>query len=154
MWTWAHLAHFIIRALLVSKTTDIPQKALFSTDLHWTNNVPHCTGYWYIYCTSMYVSTDLYRTVLNNTLRFYWLALYSTEQRCTFWLTRTVQHWTTLYRKLTCTVHYWIIQNGYTYTHCTLLYNTEQEYRHILYTTVQYLTHYNLILFTFFNFYS
>ena len=31
--------------LLVSKTTDIPKKALCLTDLHCTNTVPHCKGH-------------------------------------------------------------------------------------------------------------
>ena len=132
-----------------------PKRTVFD----WLTLYKHCTAlyrtliYTVHYCTSLYVSTDLYCTVLNNTVRFYWLALYSTEQRCTFWLTRTVQHWTTLYRILTCTVHYWTVQNGYTDTHCTLLYSTEQEYRHTLYTTVQHSTHYNSILFIFFKFF-
>ena len=70
-----------------------------------------------IYCTVLYITLRFYWIVLystDNTVRFYWHALYSTEQRCTFWLTRTVQHWTTLYMILTCTAHYWTVQNGYT----------------------------------------
>ena len=104
----------------------------------------HCTAlyrtliYTVHYCTSLYVSTDLYCTVLNNTVRFYWLALYSTEQRCTFWLTRTVQHWTTLYRILTCTVHYWTVQNGYTDTYW--VYTTVQHWTGIQTHTVHYCT--------------
>ena len=109
----------------------------------WLTLYKHCTTlyrtliYTVQYCTSLYVSTELYCTVLNDTVRFYWHALYSTAQRCTFWLTCTVQHWTILYRILTCTVHYWTVQNGYTDTYCTQLYSTERGYRRTLYTTVQ-----------------
>ena len=119
---------------------------LYSTEQHCTFLLTCTVQYW----TTLYVSIDMHRTVLKNNVRFYWHALYSTEQCCTFWLTRAVQHWTTLYMILTCTVHYWAVQNGYTDTHCTQLYSTERGYRHTLYTTVQYSTHYNSILFYFF----
>ena len=87
------------------------------------------------YCILLYVSTDLYCTVLNNTVRSYWHAQYNTEKSCTFWPTRTVQYWTTLYRILTCTVHYWTVQNGYNDKHYTQLNIMEQGYRHTLYLT-------------------
>ena len=76
-------------ALLVSKTTDI---RVFD----WLTLYKHCTIlyrtliYTIHYCISLYVSFDLYCTALNNAVRFYWHALYSIEQHCTFLLTSTV----------------------------------------------------------------
>ena len=87
------------------------------------------------YCTSLYVSTDLYCTLRNNTVRFYWHALYSTEQRCSFdWLvlysteSYCTGNWHALYTTeqyrtgiLTHIVHNCTALNGDTDTHCTLL---------------------------------
>ena len=129
-----------VLSLLVSKTTDIPKKALCLTDLHCTNTVPHCTGHWYIlystvhhctfllnctvqYWTILYVSTDMHCTVLYNAVRFDWLVLYSTEPYCTgYWhaLYTTEQYRTGI---LTHTVHNCTALNGDTDTHCTLLYS-------------------------------
>ena len=113
------------------------------TVFDWHTLYKHCTTLYRIlictvhHCTTLYVSTDLNCTELNNTVRFYWLALYSTGQHCTFRLTRTVQYWTALY-VLTdqyCTALNDTVQD--TDSHCTLLYNTERGYWHALYTAVQ-----------------
>ena len=126
----------------------------------------HCFGLTYIvrtlyntvqdtdmHSTSLYVSSDLYCTVLNNivlstnmncsvlnnTVRFYWHALLSTEQHCTFdWLIlyRIEPYctgcWYALYtfehhRKgiLTQAVQNCTTLNGDTDTHCPLLNSTQ-----------------------------
>ena len=61
------------------------------------------------FCTSLYVFTDLYCTVLNNTVRFERLVIYSTEPHCTgnrhaLYTERVYRY--TLYTTVKYTTHY------------------------------------------------